>query len=396
MQKKVVLFSLIFVSSYLHSFKCLQLIDKELLRSNEKEILVYINRERNQLGLNPLSYRMELEKLAKKHTQKMASEDQLSHTFPGYKKIESRMLDSGLYFLSAGENIAFSDTYIAKYIHAAFMRSKPHRENILNKNFSHCGIKIIETKKGFYITQEFAQLFTPLEVKEVTILLEEYLISLCEKKYKQRIILFPQVKAYAKNTAREYLLGNKVKVVNEKWGSFFLLNYLFPNLKKLKASLKEYVSRNRVYGAAIGVDFGRNKKYPGGTYSISIFLFSRKSYNYYDHLSLEKIKLKLFKHINQLRIHHGCRALILNKKLSRKALMISRKYYKNPEIPYSSRSLDTILAFQTFDPANIPSEFNHLLIASKRKGLIGINIFDPIKFKNPGDFFIISIIIKNY
>jgi hypothetical protein len=76
--------------------------------------------------------------------------------------------------------------------------------------------------------------------------------------------------------------------------------------------------------------------------------------------------------------------------------MISRKYYQNPEIPYPSKSLDIILAFQISDPAHIPSKFNHLLIASKRKGSIGINIFDPTKFKIPGDFFIVSIIIKNY
>jgi len=57
-------------------------------------------------------------------------------------------------YKAAGENIAHGQRDVAAACEKAFMNSTGHRDNILNKNYTHIGIGIV----GSYYTQEFAGL----------------------------------------------------------------------------------------------------------------------------------------------------------------------------------------------------------------------------------------------
>ena len=133
--------------------------DPQKLRQTEQQLLELLNGERSKRGLNLLKIDKVLKQLALGHSRKMSREQKLSHDFPGYPSLAERMRKSGLYFTSAGENVSFSNTFVASYIHKGFMDSPPHRQRILDHEYSHCGITIVESAKGFWVTQEFAQLY---------------------------------------------------------------------------------------------------------------------------------------------------------------------------------------------------------------------------------------------
>jgi uncharacterized protein YkwD len=128
----------------------------------EQEMLALVNKARSEQGNQPLRFHPLLNDAALGHSQKMAAEGQLSHRFPNYKTLQERLMDAGLAFIKSGENVAFSEDSEAKFIHDGFMSSPGHRENILDPDFTHCGIRIICSNKKFYVTEEFAQVYTLL------------------------------------------------------------------------------------------------------------------------------------------------------------------------------------------------------------------------------------------
>ncbi len=62
--------------------------------------------------------------------------------------------EAGMDFTRAGENIASSQSYVVS--HHRLMASDGHRRNILNPNYTHIGIGIVDqTPSGVYVTQLF-------------------------------------------------------------------------------------------------------------------------------------------------------------------------------------------------------------------------------------------------
>ncbi|WP_242960152.1 CAP domain-containing protein [Garciella nitratireducens] len=63
------------------------------------------------------------------------------------------MKDFDINFKAAGENIAIHSTVIDA--HNTLINSEEHRKNILNPNYTHIGIGIINNGLGITITQMF-------------------------------------------------------------------------------------------------------------------------------------------------------------------------------------------------------------------------------------------------
>ncbi|MCP4216592.1 MAG: CAP domain-containing protein, partial [bacterium] len=133
----------------------------------EEDLLKLVNRERTDRGYRPLKAHPVLEAVGLAHSRKMVEQKKLSHNFPSYKPLHIRLMDKKLNFLVSGENIAFSEAIVGKYIHEEFMSSPGHRQNILDPRFTHCGIKLALVKGDYYVTQEFAHIYEPLSGDEV-------------------------------------------------------------------------------------------------------------------------------------------------------------------------------------------------------------------------------------
>jgi len=119
----------------------------------QKEMLGYINAERNSANLAPLTLDTKLCQGAYLKSQDMAVNGYFSHTSPTYGSPFEMMKDQGIIYRSAGENIAKNTS--VKGAHTAFMNSAGHKANILNQAFAKVGLGFYQEGQYLYVTQWF-------------------------------------------------------------------------------------------------------------------------------------------------------------------------------------------------------------------------------------------------
>jgi len=113
-----------------------------------------VNQERAKAGLKPLAVDMKLVELARMKSQDMIDKGYFAHQSPTYGSPFDMMKKAGLMYRTAGENLAGAST--VDKAHVNLMNSSGHRANILNANFTHIGIGIIEGGPyGMMLTQMF-------------------------------------------------------------------------------------------------------------------------------------------------------------------------------------------------------------------------------------------------
>lgn len=127
------------------------------LTREEKEMLELINQVRSQHELLPLQINYKLVKIARAKSQDMVRGDYFAHHSPNYGSPFDMMQKLDIDYYLAGENIAGAPD--VESAHQQLMKSKSHRENILEPDFTAVGIGIVSG--GLYqniFTQEFAGL----------------------------------------------------------------------------------------------------------------------------------------------------------------------------------------------------------------------------------------------
>ncbi len=129
-------------------------LQAEGLTAAEQQMLNLVNQERAKAGLQPLQADLELTKLARMKSQDMINRGYFDHNSPTYGSPFDMMKAHGVSYRTAGENIAGNQT--VERAHTALMNSSGHRANILNANYTHVGIGIVEGGPyGMMFTQMF-------------------------------------------------------------------------------------------------------------------------------------------------------------------------------------------------------------------------------------------------
>lgn len=125
------------------------------LSDEESAVLAATNAERKTADLPPLTIDPILLKMARDHSATQARLDQLGHDLDG-TTFQERMKASGYKFARAGENVG-GGYATAKDAIKGWMESAPHKENLLNKEFTQIGIGMAVSPGGKrYWTQVFA------------------------------------------------------------------------------------------------------------------------------------------------------------------------------------------------------------------------------------------------
>ena len=134
--------------------------DKAKLSEEEQRVLDLTNEARKKEGLQPLKVNAVLTKTARAHSENMAKQRKLDHKLDDMNPAQ-RVEKAGYKFFGVGENI-----YMSKRINAeapdlamkTWLDSKPHRENILQKEFTEIGIGVATNDSGeIYFTQVFGK-----------------------------------------------------------------------------------------------------------------------------------------------------------------------------------------------------------------------------------------------
>jgi hypothetical protein len=271
------------------------------------------------------------------------------------------------------------------------MKSILHRLNILHPDFTHCGIGIVSVKNNLYITQEFARLYVPLKKEVVEKLIEADLKDWFRETYNTRLTIFPQLKNHARLYSIQNLMGLDIDTSPLEWGKFYIVNFISPALEDIKADLRKEIKDMNLQGASVGATIGRNTQYPGGTYSLSILLFGNRYKNY----SPQQLSQLIMTTINEKRKRNQIKLLKKNKNLSRKAENIAERSYNHPENRFRFFSVYLVLTYKTENPRIFPPGVEEVLL--KKKGIaknIGVGVFSPLSKKLPGNYFIVTFILK--
>jgi uncharacterized protein YkwD len=133
------------------------------LEAAERVILEQTNLERRRAGLPPLVIDARLSAAARLHAREMAQKGYFAHESPtpGLTTPSDRIHAAGSIDWSAGENIAFNEDP-ARNAGASLMRqwmtSRPHRESILKRAYTHVGIGVYRDAQGRnYGVQDFVE-----------------------------------------------------------------------------------------------------------------------------------------------------------------------------------------------------------------------------------------------
>ena len=116
-------------------------------------MLAQLNSERAKNGLKPLQFTPELTNLARLKSQDIIKNNYFSHVSPVYGSFANMVYDAGIRFYSVGENLAKARD--GRHAFALLMASSAHKANMLNRNFTHVGIGIIQDTYGVVVTQLF-------------------------------------------------------------------------------------------------------------------------------------------------------------------------------------------------------------------------------------------------
>lgn len=114
-----------------------------------RAVLCLVNRERKAAGLRRLKANKRLKKAARRHSKDMVRRGYFSHRSPSGGDMVSRARQSRYITArsswSLGENIAWGQAHLssAKSIVRGWMRSAPHRANILNGSMREAGSGVV-------------------------------------------------------------------------------------------------------------------------------------------------------------------------------------------------------------------------------------------------------------
>lgn len=127
------------------------------VKTLEMKVVDLVNQQRISNGLQPLTNNWQLERVARYKANDMANNNYFNHISPTYGSPFNMMEDFGIYFSSAGENIAMGQTTPQQVVNA-WMNSPGHRANILSATYTQIGVGYAKNKNGVvYWSQMFVK-----------------------------------------------------------------------------------------------------------------------------------------------------------------------------------------------------------------------------------------------
>ncbi len=134
-------------------------ITTTLMVGEASDVFQKINNQRRRYKLKPLYWNERLSEMAAAYSKQMADEDFFSHFDPDGKSVVDRAEEFEITdWKKIGENLFISEgfTDVSGVAVKGWMKSRTHKANILDREWTHTGVGIYKTDGDrTYITQVF-------------------------------------------------------------------------------------------------------------------------------------------------------------------------------------------------------------------------------------------------
>jgi len=225
--------------------------------SPEQILFQSANRERAAHGLAPLKWNNSLAEAARRHVLLLAQQNTLSHQFPGEQDLASRVAREGARFSTIAENIAQGPS--AASLHEQWMKSPPHRANLLDPQMNSMGIAIARGGETLFAVEDFAEITGDLSFQEQE--------NLVQKQLQSRGL---RILDYTNEARRSCPLDNGYAGNHRP---SFVLHYATPDLHTLPDMLMKRIESSRYSGAAVGA-CPSDAKFGVSSYRVAVLLFN--------------------------------------------------------------------------------------------------------------------------
>lgn len=345
-----------FLSKPLESFPQEELpSSREALYSLEKTLFDLVNQERQKRDLAAVRFSQDLSRLARRHSQDMASREELTHSSSDGKSYLERLIEAGFHFIAIGENVAYSNGYQPERIHQELMDSPGHRENILTPGFNEVGIAAVYRKgSGYYVTQDFRRAPLGKSEGEVQRDIQYNMNRLRRENSLSPLSFLPEANAYACRCSLNSEKGSPPPPLPRRFGSTQYHFITSSALEGIEPIYAKYILDRKYEKSGIGVSYNRNEKFPGGTYFITILLFPESEYK---NMSSEEVQRITFSKVNEIRKRSGLPLFTWDKKLAVFAEKTAKAIFTQKSLsPAVMPRLGGVkyLTFITEDPSFLP------------------------------------------
>jgi uncharacterized protein YkwD len=121
----------------------------------ERELFASVNQARRAQGLTPLRWDESLATAARRHAELMAEHGSAQHGFEGEPSLSARVKQARVHFSWLSENVIQGPS--PEFIHTQFMKSPPHRANILDRDMDSIGVGVVEQGRQLFAVEDFSQ-----------------------------------------------------------------------------------------------------------------------------------------------------------------------------------------------------------------------------------------------
>lgn len=121
----------------------------------ERRLFAAVNQARQSEGLAPVRWDYSLAAAARRHARVMAERGTAQHVFDGEPGLSARVKQAGAHFSSLAENVTQGPT--PGFIHSQFMKSTPHRANILDRDMNSIGVGVVDQRGRLFAVEDFSR-----------------------------------------------------------------------------------------------------------------------------------------------------------------------------------------------------------------------------------------------
>jgi len=163
------------MAAFLLAIACAANAQSPPISHQEQNLFAATNRARADQGLAPLRWDDALAAAANTHAEWIVQNSQLSHQYSGEPGLAARAAQAGAHFQAVAENIAMGAS--TAQIQNEWMKSPPHRANILDPNLNAVGFAVLERGGNLYAVADFARSVAALTPEQAEAAVEKLLVA---------------------------------------------------------------------------------------------------------------------------------------------------------------------------------------------------------------------------